>query len=90
MFVFDTSIVKFAAINRPVYRAYSIGSGDCADDFVSIQCSDDHAAIIVARQLIDSYGLELWDGNRKILSFEANPSLQNSLKQRLTFGRSGI
>jgi hypothetical protein len=53
-----------------IYTAYIIGSDGHISCRLDLYCLDDEAAKEFAQQLVDDHAVELWDGVRKIATFE--------------------
>ncbi len=54
------------------YRAYTVGHGHFSD-CEARSCEDDPEAIEWAKQLVTSYAIELWCGERFVAKIEAKP-----------------
>lgn len=55
----------------PDYRAYVIGDdGHIIRRIDLIACANDDVAKEKAKQLVDGYAIELWDGARRITRFD--------------------
>ena len=54
----------------PDYRAYIIGSDGHFQKAVPFDCVDDEAAKQQAKHLVNGYGVELWQRDRKIATYE--------------------
>ncbi|MFK4505932.1 hypothetical protein IQ17_01047 [Bradyrhizobium daqingense] len=55
------------------YRVYRVDrSGRIQGMPDIIQCEDDEAARIEAQRFVDSCGIELWDGARRVATFAPN------------------
>jgi hypothetical protein len=52
------------------YRAYTIGGDGHFLRVVPLLCPDDETAKEYAKQLVDGYDVELWQGDRKIAAFK--------------------
>jgi hypothetical protein len=52
------------------YRVYIIGSDGHFKASVPLDCASDEAAKQHARQLVDGHDVELWQGVRKVATFE--------------------
>jgi hypothetical protein len=52
------------------YRIYVIGADGHFIRAINLNCADDKAAIESAKQFIGDRGLELWQRDRKIATFE--------------------
>jgi len=52
------------------YRAYAIGPDGHIVGRMDLFCSNDDDAKERAKKLVDGHAVELWDGARKIASFE--------------------
>jgi hypothetical protein len=52
------------------YRAYIIGADGHFLRAVQLVCPDDDTARKYAKQLVDGYDVELWDGARKVDEFK--------------------
>jgi hypothetical protein len=61
------------------YYAYVIGEDGHITNRVEVICDDDEEAKRRARQMVDGHAIELWQGARKIATFE--PKLKNPPKQ---------
>jgi ketosteroid isomerase-like protein len=48
------------------YRAYQVGEAGRYVSGLDLDCADDQEAIEAARQFVDSYDVELWQGSRKV------------------------
>jgi len=57
----------------PQYRAYIIGSDGEFHNSVPLECADDAIARKKAKQLVDGHHVELWQLNRKIVTFGHKP-----------------
>jgi len=55
------------------YRAYFIGRDGHFKKAVDLDCADDAAAKVAAKQLVDGRDVELWQRDRRITKFEAKP-----------------
>jgi hypothetical protein len=55
----------------PDYRAYMLGPDGHIQLRVELHCADEETARERAQQLVDGYGVELWDGARKIATYRA-------------------
>jgi hypothetical protein len=56
------------------YRAYIVGSDGHFIRSIDLSCADDNAAIESAKQLVEGYDVELWQGDRKIAKFDVKPT----------------
>jgi hypothetical protein len=54
----------------PDYRAFIIGRDGHFHSSVALDCANDEAAIVAAKQLIDGHDVELWQRDRKIATLE--------------------
>jgi hypothetical protein len=54
------------------YRAYIIGSNGEFHEAIALECLDDNAATMKAKQFVDAHHVELWQCHRKIATFEPN------------------
>jgi len=52
------------------YRAFILEEDGHIDRSVEFLCPDDEAAKTYARQFVDGHDVELWQGDRKIASFQ--------------------
>jgi hypothetical protein len=52
------------------YRAYLLGRDGRIQGFEPLSCADDAAAIVAAKRLIGSHGVEIWQGARKVITLE--------------------
>ena len=57
----------------PEYRAYIIGSDGHFYNSVELDCVDDDAAMVEAKQLVDGHDVELWQLTRKVAVFPKKP-----------------
>ena len=58
------------------YRVYILGEDDHVIDRVDLRCNDDETAKNEARKLAIGQAVELWDGARKIATFQpSNPDI---------------
>ena len=55
------------------YRAYIVGYDGHFGDCETSPCKDDRQAIDWAKQLVKSYAIELWCGERFVVKIEPNP-----------------
>lgn len=55
------------------YHAYLISSDGRFENRVGLYCEDDDTAKERAKQLVNGCAIELWQGNRKIALFAAEP-----------------
>ena len=58
----------------PEYRIYTIGHMD--EQFIavrSIECPDDHAAILQAQQMLAAHSLEVWELERFVIRLDHQP-----------------
>lgn len=51
------------------YRAFILGPDGHVQNRVDLTCDDDAEAIRLAKQLVDSHDIELWQLDRKIETF---------------------
>jgi len=49
------------------YRAYQLGEDGHYVSGLDLDCADDEEAIEAAKQFVDSYDIELWQGSRKVV-----------------------
>ena len=54
------------------YYAYVIGEDGHITNRVEVICDDDEEAKRCARQMVDGHAVELWQGARKVATFEPN------------------
>jgi hypothetical protein len=54
----------------PDYRAYIIGRDGHFHCSLPLDCADDEAAIVAAKQLVDGHDVELWQQDRKIAKLD--------------------
>jgi hypothetical protein len=54
------------------YRAYLLDADGHIIDRIDLTCGDDESARARARELIDGHPVELWDGGRKIATFDGS------------------
>jgi hypothetical protein len=52
------------------YRAYLLGRDGRIQGFEPLSCADDAVAIVAAKRLIGSHGVEIWQGARKVITLE--------------------
>jgi hypothetical protein len=52
------------------YRAHNVWADGDFTSGVDLDCSDDEEAIEAAKKLIDGPGIELWQGDRKVIRLE--------------------
>ena len=52
------------------YRAYVLNADGHVIDRIDLSCRDDESAKARARELVDGRAVELWDGGRKVATFE--------------------
>jgi hypothetical protein len=57
----------------PDYRIYILANDDHITKRVDFDCSDDNAAIEIAKQHIDGRDIELWQRDRRIARFDSRP-----------------
>jgi hypothetical protein len=62
------------------YRAYLVSSADNILHRVDFVCRDDEAAKERAKQIVDGYDVELWNGGQKIETF-----LQKKKESKICF-----
>jgi hypothetical protein len=56
-----------------VYRFYQVDkAGQIQGPPKVISCEDDDVALLQARQLVDGYAIEIWDGDRKVAFIPAD------------------
>jgi hypothetical protein len=55
------------------YRAYIIGIDGKFLRAIELVCPDDDSAKEYAKQLVDGHDVELWQGERKIGTFDRKP-----------------
>ena len=54
------------------YRLYVIGQDGHFQDVIVLSCPDDEAAKAQAAKLVDGHAVELWQLDRKIVTFQPN------------------
>ena len=52
------------------YRAYVLDPNGHIIDRIDLTCGDDESAKARARKFVDRHVMELWDGGRKVATFE--------------------
>ncbi|CAN7300949.1 hypothetical protein LJR220_001547 [Bradyrhizobium sp. LjRoot220] len=55
------------------YQAYVTGDDGQIERRIDLACADDDAAKERAEALVDGHAIELWQGDRKIATFEPDP-----------------
>jgi hypothetical protein len=60
----------------PEYRVYIVGSDGHFFNSVEIECADDAEATEKAQQLVDGHDVELWQRDRKVVTFQHKPKIQ--------------
>jgi hypothetical protein len=55
------------------YRAYLLGRNGHIQGFEPLSCADDAAAILAAKRLIGSHGVEVWQEARRVVTLEVSP-----------------
>jgi hypothetical protein len=50
------------------YRAYIVGNDGHFESFRAFVCNDDSDAVVWAKQLVDGHDVELWSGERFIIT----------------------
>jgi hypothetical protein len=55
------------------YRAYIIGADGSFVRAIELVCPDDDSARECARQLVDGYDVELWQGDRHVAKYDHKP-----------------
>jgi hypothetical protein len=53
------------------YQAYLIGRNGHIQGYEPLTCANDAAAIIAAKRLISSHGVEVWQDARRVITLEA-------------------
>lgn len=53
------------------YRAYFVGEDDHFVGFRAFVCAGDEDATIWAKQLVDGHNIELWNGDRHVVTLVA-------------------
>ena len=54
------------------YRAYILDRDGHIMRYEPIVCTDDEAAIVAAKRLVDGHDVELWQGDRKLATLARN------------------
>jgi len=52
------------------YRAYMLDADRHIIDRIDLTCGDDESAKARAKEFLDGHVVELWDGGRKVATFE--------------------
>jgi hypothetical protein len=52
------------------YRAYLIGYHGRIQGYEPLSCANDGAAIVAAKRLMGSHGVEIWQDSRKVITLE--------------------
>jgi hypothetical protein len=60
----------------PEYRAYIIGDDGHFHEAVPLVCADDTEAVEKAKRLVRGRGVELWQRDRKVATFEHKSKIQ--------------
>jgi hypothetical protein len=55
------------------YRIYVVGPDGHFVNFKPLVCASDDQALAEAKQLVDGYDIELWNGGRFIVRLEREP-----------------
>jgi hypothetical protein len=62
----------YALAVMPIYKAYIIESDGRFRNAIDLDLADDASAIESAKRLVmNGYGVELWEGKRKIATFKS-------------------
>jgi len=52
------------------YRAYLLDADGHIIDRIDLTCGDDESAKARVQEFVDGHAVELWDGGRKVATFE--------------------